>query len=319
LSVRLPPLNALRAFEAVSRAGNFTLAGKAMHVSQGAISRHIAQLEAHLHVELFSRQKRAVTLTPEGLAYAQVIQRAFKEIEQASETLTKSQKGTQLRAVLYPSFVSRWLMSRLWRFGVAHPTIDLRLTTSSRAANLLERDADITNLPGIPASDEIESVPLLDIELQPVCSPQLLARKRPAARDLLDYTLIRSLNRPDDWKIWLKHVDPSLPEPRKFLDVENSMLACQAAIDGLGVAMLVTPRFAGNDIARHRLTFPFGQKLKTGQGYHLAWLKSNADREAVKAFREWTLSEIALQDCEQPVWSGAKGLSASTRAAVARR
>jgi LysR family transcriptional regulator, glycine cleavage system transcriptional activator len=306
VSVRLPPLNALKAFEAVSRAGNFTLAGRAMNVSQGAISRHIAQLEAHLNVELFSRQKRAVTLTPEGQAYAKVIQRAFKEIEQASDTLTESQKGTQLRAVLFPSFVGRWLMSRLWRFGVAHPTIDLRLTTSSKPANLLEREADITNLNSFDSHDEIESIPLIDIELRPVCSPKLLARKRLKTHDLLDYTLIRSLNRPDDWELWLRHVDPSLPKPRRFIDVENSMLACQAALDGLGVAMLVTPAFAENDIARHRLTFPFREKLKTGQAYRLGWLKSNANREAVKAFREWTMSEISLSS-RTPIWAPAKG------------
>jgi DNA-binding transcriptional LysR family regulator len=122
----------------------------------------------------------------------------------------------------------------------------------------------------------------------------------------LDQPLIRSINRPNDWRLWLNDADPTLPEPKRFLDVENSMLACQAALDGLGIAILVTPAFAETDLARRRLIAPIAHKLKTGQSYRLGWLKSNADRPGVKAFREWILGEIAQHNSQAPTGKSAK-------------
>ncbi|MEA2866808.1 MAG: LysR family transcriptional regulator, glycine cleavage system transcriptional activator [Bradyrhizobium sp.] len=128
---KLPPLNALRAFEVAARTGNFTKAAKSLNVSQGAVSRHVAQLEAFLGLRLFVRGQRDVKLTPQGVEYANVIREAFDRIEFATQAKRRDTQNRVVRIRLFPTVAMKWLIGRLGRFHALHPTINVQVTIAN--------------------------------------------------------------------------------------------------------------------------------------------------------------------------------------------
>jgi LysR family glycine cleavage system transcriptional activator len=297
MAQRLPPLNALRAFEVASRVGSFTLAARELSVSQGAVSRHVARLEDFLGVQLFERGHREVKLTPLGQAYAEDIRQAFARIQQ---TTTKIQacklrkEPRQLRVALFPSIASRWLMPRLARFRAAHPDVELVLTTTSEPPDLEDGAVDIINIRGDPGRATVEYRPLFDIRIQPVCIRALMEAPPGLAKpsDLSRYVLLQSMNRLSDWAMWLAEAGVPSVQPEHSVKFEHSALAYEAAIDGLGVAIAQTA-FVQDELADGRLVAPFPLAVRTGENYGLAWLHANAEDQAVRAFSDWMCAEAA--------------------------
>lgn len=294
---KLPPLNALRAFEIASRFGSFTIAARELSVSQSAVSRHIAHLEACLGVPLFDRRHREVRLTEQGQAYAAEVQKGFDQLLDATAKLLKGGENQLLRVALFPSIAARWLMPRLPRFYDENPDIQLSITTTVDRPDLEADTVDIANYRGIPSDPRVDYLALFDVALRPVCSPALLsgpkALKDP--RDLGDLILLHSLNRLDDWRIWLEAAGVTGVDPRRGLRFENSALAYQAAIDGVGVVMAQTNVIA-DELLTGRLVAPFQLAVRTGESYGLAWLKARSDDIAIRAFREWIAAEASKSD-----------------------
>jgi LysR family glycine cleavage system transcriptional activator len=295
MSRRLPPLNAVRAFEASARTGNFTRAAQELFVTQGAVSRHVATLEDWLKVRLFERTGRGIALTPQGQVFYAAVRGGLEQIEQGTQQVQRSPDEKRLRIKLPPTFAIRWLMPRLARFHAKHPDIDVQITTSHQRADFDREDIDV-NIhaePGPPKTPGLRK--LFGETLLPVCAPGLLERGPPlrVPDDLAGHVLLCSMNRPNDWPAWLKVAGARGVDGNSGLKFENAALAYQAASDQLGVIVALLP-FVRDDLAAGRLVEPFDIRVETPGGYWLATRTQGAKQPArVKAFEEWILAEAA--------------------------
>ena len=212
MSRRLPPLNALKAFEAAARHLSFTRAAEELFVTQAAISHQIKGLEEFLGIKLFRRRNRTLLLTEEGQSYFLDIKDIFSAIVDATDKLVaRSAKGS-LTVTLQPSFAIQWLVPRLVRFGERHPEIDVRIKAVDMDEGSLSDDVDIAIYYGRGNWPGLRCYKLHTEFLLPVCSPLLLASGRPLRQpsDLQWHTLLHDGSR-RDWHNWLKEVGVEIP------------------------------------------------------------------------------------------------------------
>lgn len=291
----LPPLNAVRAFEASARNCSFTLAAAELCVSQGAISRHIACLEQWLQVKLFTRVHRGVELTPQGRAFFNVVKSTLDLLESGTREVRRSPDENRLRLKLPPTFAMRWLVPRLVRFHARHPNVDVQITTSHANADFDREDVDISiySWPEPPTGPNYRRV--LSEVLLPVCAPSLLRNGPPLREpaDLEHHVLLCSLNRPSDWPTWVTAAKVDHIDGNRGLKFENAALAYQAAIDGLGV-MIAQWAFVEDDLATGRLVAPFELRAPTKRAYFLATPPHREKPARLRAFEEWILGEAAV-------------------------
>lgn len=292
MSRRLPPLNAVRAFEAAARCGNFTRAAEELFVTQGAISRHVATLEDWLKVRLFERTRRGIALTPQGQVYYAAVRGGLEQIEHGTRQVQRSPDEKRLRIKLPPTFAIRWLMPRLARFHAQHPDIDVQITTSHQRADFDREDVDVSihSEPVPPRGPGMRK--LFGETLLPVCAPGLL-RKGPPLRvpdDLARHVLLCSMNRPKDWPAWLQGARARGVDGNSGLKFENAALAYQAAADQLGVIVALLP-FVREDLAAGRLVEPFGLRVETQGAYWLACRAGGERPDRVRAFEDWIVAE----------------------------
>lgn len=289
---RLPPLNALRAFEVAARNGGFTPAARELRVSQGAVSRHVAFLEDYLGLRLFHRGHREARLTREGRNYAIEIGGAFDRIEQATRRLGGGRAGRPLSVTVFSTLAIRWLVPRIGRFHALYPKIDVQITSSPKPAVLRRENIDFTIDYAEDRKDGAHYDPLFDVEILPVCSKELLNGAPPIRKpaDLLNHVLLHSLNRLEDWARWFDHVGVAVASLDNGLKFSNSSLTLQAALNGIGVA-LAQPQFIEDELASGRLAAPFKQTLKPGRTYFLVSREGDSSVPEIAAFREWVLAE----------------------------
>ncbi|SCK06478.1 transcriptional regulator GcvA [Vogesella sp. LIG4] len=234
---RLPPLNALRVFEAAARLESFSAAAEQLNVTHGAVSRQIAQLEDWLGVALFLRHGRRVQLSDAGRQYLPTLQNAFDSIATATEKLT-SNRPRLLRINVTPTLAMHWLLPRLTRFQRRHPGVELRLATSDAAINNQHADFDIAIRRGNDHWHGFVSHTFLTEHELPAISPALLARLplRDVA-DLAQHTLLHSETRPVAWERWLAAAGQPALQAAGHQHFDHYYLALQAAIDGLGITL----------------------------------------------------------------------------------
>lgn len=236
---RLPPLNALRAFEAAARHGGFVGASEELHVTRGAISRHVKVLEEHLGVPLFVRQAQGVRLTSAGRSLLPVVSEAFGLIARAAERI--SSDDTELRVICPPGTSIRWLLPRLEDFRAAHPELRLRLTTDfypDGGFDPVEADVgfSVTNWPS--RSKTLESQTLFPIFLTPACAPGYLReRSLYSPEALATCELLHETKTHTDWMAWWDRFRPAGVDPATGQDFPNLDIATKAAVMGVGVVM----------------------------------------------------------------------------------
>ena len=299
MSRQLPPLNALRAFEAAARSGSFTRAAQELCVTQGAVSRHVAALEAWLQVRLFERNRHGIELTPPGEAYFGVARAAFDQVDFGTRQVRSAPAKNRLRIKLPPTFAIRWLVPRLARFHARHPTVDVQITTSHQRADFRHEDVDVS-IHSEPTPPEGPGYRRLFGEtLVPVCSPALLQAGPGLARpgDLKQHVLLCSMNRPNDWPAWLAAASAPDIDGNGGLRFENAALAYQAAIDRLGV-MVAIDAFVADDLAAGRLVAPIALRLPTAGAYYMAYRSDVPATTRVRDFETWILEEA--QAIESP-------------------
>ncbi|MDR1708925.1 MAG: transcriptional regulator GcvA [Candidatus Accumulibacter sp.] len=305
MSRRLPPLNAVRAFEACARSTSFTRAAEELCVSQGAVSRHIASLEEWLNVKLFRRVHRGIELTPQGSTYFRIVKSALDQVEAATNRLKRSPDEKRLRLKLPPTFALRWLIPRLARFHALNPGIDVQITTSHDPADFEREDVDIS----IYSWGEPPSGPgyrrLLGEELLIVCAPGLLERGAPlkTPQDLCRHVLLCSLHRTQDWPAWLAAVPEAQVDGNSGLKFENAALAYQAAIDELGV-MVAQYAFVEDELRTGRLISPLPIRVPTKRAYFLAHHPGRPKPARVEAFEQWILEEAATAESRFSTFAG---------------
>ncbi len=289
---RLPPLNAIRAFEAVARNGSVTAAAHELCVTQGAVSRHIAALEDWLGAKLFTRTPRGVETTAKGLTYFRTLRRALDQIDSATQRLQKHREENLLRLKLPPTFAIRWLVPRLASFHARHPQFDVQITTSHDTAGFDREDVDACIHSELEAPAGPGFCRLFGETLLPVCSPQLLKRgpKLRKPRDLAKHVLLCSLNRPHDWPSWLAAAGVPEIDGNDGLKFENAALAYQAAIDELGV-MIAQRALVEEDLRSGRLVAPIALLVKTSGAYYLGYAPNRARPPRLAAFEDWIVHE----------------------------
>jgi LysR family transcriptional regulator, glycine cleavage system transcriptional activator len=289
---RIPPLNALRAFEVASRHLSFKRAAEELCVTQGAVSRHIQNLESHLGVALFERSHRRVVLTPEGVRYVHDIREAFRRVQEATETIIASNNRRSLKVKVPPTFAIRWLVPRLAGFQARCPDMSLQISTPFTTP-FFERDLDIAvNYPSPSMPDDVACELMFQELLTPVVSPPLAAGPLPIEEpdDLSHHVLLHSLTRPTDWRTWLQAAGAKKVDHESGLRFENPGLVYQGATQGVGVAVGQL-HFVTDDLLAGRLVAPFRLLKAQETGYYLVFPKDRLRNPYVREFRDWILEE----------------------------
>ena len=297
--IRLPPLNALRAFDAAGRHLSFTQAAAELNVTPGAISQQIRALEDYLEVKLFKRINRTIVLTEAGQLFLPLISSGFEQFGEAVAMLRERRSDGPLTITSAPSFMAKWLIPRLGKFKTRHPGIDVRIDTSDRLVDLMHEDIDVGIRFGNGAYPELDTLYLFSFDLIPVCSPELLRRHGGLQQvsDLKNHILLHSnYDELDpgwpDWDMWLKVVGADDVDTEHGIYFNQSDLLFQAALDGQGVALIANV-MAEPEIKAGRLLQPFEQRLPVKLNYHLVTSPQKAKTAKVAAFREWILDESA--------------------------
>jgi LysR family glycine cleavage system transcriptional activator len=294
MSRRMPPLNALRAFEAAARNGSLTRAAQELSVTQGAVSRFVAQLEDWLGVELCVRTRRGIETTADGEAYAATLRGVFDQIETHTKRLCERPPDNLLRIKLPPTFAIRWLVPRLARFHALHRHVDVQITTSHQIVDFDREDIDVCIHTGPAPLPGAVCRRLFGEILLPVCSPGLFRESAPPSTpaDLGRHVLLCSMHRPDDWPIWLARAGVSDVDGNNGLKFENSALAYQGAIDELGIVM-AQRAFVEDDLRAGRLVAPLALRAPTPTSYYLAHPRSRRSTPMIALFERWILDQAA--------------------------
>lgn len=294
---RLPPLNALRAFEATARNGSLTRAAQELSVTQGAVSRHVSQLEDWLGVPLCLRLRHGIETTAEGASYAATLRAAFDLIETQTRQLRARPTDNSLRIKLPPTFAIRWFVPRLARFHALHRHIDVHITTSHQQVEFDRDEVDLCIHSGPAPIPGATCRRLFGEILLPVCSPGLFRNTEPPRdpADLARFVLLCSLHRASDWPDWLAAARVSTIDGNSGLKFENSALAYQAATDELGIVM-AQRAFVEDDLRTGRLLAPLSLRVRTGNAYYLAYPKGGQDSPLIKAFEAWIVQETARME-----------------------
>lgn len=293
MSRRLPPLNAVRAFEAAARHLSFTRAAEELHVTQAAISHQIKALEERLGLRLFDRRHRALALTPAGQRYLPGVRAAFERLAQATDQLVGAEARGPVTVTMIFSFATKWLLPRLGRFRAAHPEIEVRLTTSTQLIDFNRDDVDMAVRYGLGRWPGTDAVRLVSEDIFPVCAPALLKGKPPLRQpaDLAHHALLHVSGFPEDWQVWLTAAGlTGTVDPTRGQHFDMTMLALDAAANGLGVALGRTALVAGDLLAK-RLVKPFELEVPLESAYYVVTPARRTLTPKVVAFRDWLLQE----------------------------
>lgn len=290
-AARLPPLNAVRAFDAAARNLSFKMAGEELNVTPGAISRQIDLLENHLGTRLFDRHHRKVELTSSGHILLREIGPALLRIANAA-ALVSADDDNILRVKLPPTFAIRWFVPRLARFHAQNPSISVQVTTSHDPVDFEREQLDAAIFWGSQIGRGLGGVRLFGEQLAPVSSPALLAAGGGAQISLSDmprHMLLHSFRRPDDWRNWFAAAGSPGIELNRLLVFENSSLTYQGAIDGLGIA-LAQLAFIQDDLNTGRLVIANPLTVETDASYFLTYPRERAQLPRILALERWIAS-----------------------------
>ena len=289
----LPPLNSLRAFEAVARRLSFSRAAEDLHVTPGAVSQQIRFLEQFLGESLFARTRRSVALTEAGMKMLPDIQAGLETLSRALGSKTASSGGHTLAISVAPSFASKWLLPRLVDFSERHPDIDLRISATVGLADFKRDKVDLAIRLGRGNYPDLHAEPLFGETMAPLCSPDLLKGKGPLRKpdDLRKFRLLHDTSIPGDheqssWERWLSLAGAKHVAAHRGTRFSLAELAMQAAIDGAGV-VLGRMVLAEGDLAKGRLIRPFKMVLPLDVSYFLVMPKASLRRPEAQSFRDW--------------------------------
>jgi len=293
--VRLPSLNALRAFEAAGRHLSLRAAAEELFVTPSALSHQIRGLEEQLGVKLFVRQRHGLELTQSGKQLLPELTAGFSRLVEAVAALRPIHHPGILTVSMLSTFAMRWFIPRLHRFQQRFPHIEVRISTSIELVDFEQEGVDCAIRSGQGDWPHTASLRLLDEQFAPVCSPSLITAGRELAQpaDLAHYTLLHSNQRPDDWRTWLS--SEGLPElvGAQQLHFETRNFAIAAAVRGLGVA-IIDPLLVQEELKDGRLIQPFTHTVPTRSAYYLVWSGRRKDTPELAAFRQWLVEEAAV-------------------------
>jgi len=291
---KLPPLNALRSFEAAARHLSFKEAAQELCVSLSAVSHQIKLLEGSLGVELFTRKARSVELTKVGQFYYPILREAFDKIADGTETLLAPQQSDVLTVQLYNTFAIRWLVPRLAEFQNRYPDINIRLSTSQKDVDFSHEDVDACVMVGSQSDPNLNYTFLFSYEIFPVCSPSLLTSASPLStpEDLARHTILQVYPSSKDWYIWLNGVGVDGINPENGLQFDSYDHALATATQGIGVALGMQP-YVSRDLASGLLVEAFpGKRIRHQDDWYFVCREDKAKQQKIITFRNWLLEHV---------------------------
>ncbi len=294
-AIQLPPLNALRAFEATARLSTLAAAAAELNVTPSAISHQIRTLEETLDIRLFRRANRRLSLTKDGRTLLPGLTDGFRRLTAAVAELEANQREGSLTISMLSTLAMRWFMPRLPRFQLEHPEIEIRISTTARTVDLEREDIDIAIRHGHGVWPSVHAEKLFQLETLPVCSPELPRPGTPlnSPHDIERHVLLHADARPDDWRMWLDGVGEPHIKASRELTFDTTDFALAAAIRGLGIA-IADRHIIQDDLDSGRLIAPFETSISHDSGYYLVYPSKRASHPKSVAFREWLLREAAV-------------------------
>lgn len=299
---RLPPLNALRAFEAVARLLSVKKAAAELSVTPAAVSHQIKLLEDLAGRSLLIRKPRGIELTDAARAALPHLASGFGELGAAVRELRESRAGSTLTVSVAPSFAACWLMPRLHRFLTAQPDIDVRITArtrqstsvgsqSRREADTWLADADVAVLLSDGDFPGYNAERLVALTITPLASPRIVGRRKLVPADLKGLTLIhddmgRLYDGRDFWALWLEAAGATRLKLKHGAQLSHTVLALEAAAEGVGI-VASSPELAGPQIDAKRLVAPFELRVALPYAYYLLATEEALARAPVRAFVDW--------------------------------
>ena len=290
---RLPPLNALKAFEAAARHESFTRAAEELCVTQGAVSHQVKALEAELGIKLFNRERQRLIITEAGREYLNVLRDAFDRIAVGTERLLQRQSSGVLTVSTSPDFAAKWLVNRLGRFAEAHPGIDLRVSATLHHVDFAREDVDLAVRHGDGNWPGLDVARLSTEQLFAVCSPKLLGGRNRISKpaDVLKFPLLHLDDR-KDWTRWLEAAGVANAELSHGPVLNRTSMVIDAAVDGQGIALARTT-LAAWDLINGRLVRPLPDTLRLSKTYWIICPKATSALPKITTFRDWLLAEAA--------------------------
>ncbi len=293
---RLPPMNALRAFEAAARHLSITQAAGELNVTQAAVSHQVKALEDWFGTDLFRRSHRRIALTDDGQALLPPIRDALDDIADAAAAIMRDDRPQVLTVSTMDSFAATWLVPRLRRFRAANPEIDVRVTTSDEMVDFGREGVDAGIRLGAGTWPGMHATRLMAEDIFPVCSPELIAEGPPLTTPahLKRHTLLH-----DDaelsWEVWLNAAGVKGVNATRGPFFSHSNLVMQAAVNGDGVA-LGRSALVADALAEGRLVRPFEFALPADYAYYFIAPEAHARRPKIVAFETWLLDEVAAAE-----------------------
>ncbi len=298
---KLPSTQALNCFEAAARHQSFTRAAQELNLTQGAVSRQVAALEAFLGVPLFKRTQHGMALTPAGADYARQVRQRLDALERdAVDLMGRRGQGDSLTLATVPTFATRWLIPRLPRLAAQHPDLLVHLETRTRPFLFTDTGIDAALWAGTPQQLQqwagTQATHLMDEDVLPVCSPRLLPQGHPVEpAALAEWPLLQQSTRPEAWRQWFDAQGVDAPRAMAGPRYELFSMQAAAAMAGLGVALMPT-LLVQAELASGALVVACPRPLKAQRAYYLVQPQV-AKRPALALFRQWLVAECAGELC----------------------
>jgi LysR family glycine cleavage system transcriptional activator len=293
MAAKLPPLNALRAFEATARHLSVKNAADELCVTPGAVSQLLKALELHLGVKLFRRVNRGIFLTDAGQGYLPPVRNAFRQIADASRRVAVSADTGVLTVSVTPFFAAAWLVPRLKDFQDAHPDIDLQVVTSNALVDFARDGVDVAVRHGLGRYPGLYSERVVAVEIVPVTAPTLVARlgKPTSAAEMTRWPHVHDADR-KGWHLWFQAQGIDEIGPPRGPAFDDSGLLLKAVLAGQGAGLLPAAMVA-LELAEGRLVKLADVVLLDEFAYYLVYPQSSRERPKVAAFRAWILNAAA--------------------------
>ena len=300
---KLPPLNALKAFEASARHVSFTKAAEELHVTHGAVSRQVSLLEDWLRTALFHRSASQLSLTDAGRSYAAEVTSLMDRLAVVTSDVMEQANPTTINVSAPPTFTMRWLIPRLSAFQRKRPGVEVRLTTSIAPVNFQENKYDLAIRGALEPLGHCDSVPFMMETIVPVCHADLVeSGGLRTLEDLSRQTLIRYATEPYGWPVWLDAVGLAMPTSASTLHFEQMYFALQAAAEGLGV-VLVPLFLVADDIVAGKLCAPFGMHGSMERNYYANTSPASTRNAVIAEFRDWLVEEGGSTESSISAWA----------------
>lgn len=294
---RLPPLNALKAFEACARLGSYSLASQELFVTSAAVGQQIKLLEEHFSLTLFERTKKGLILTKAGNTLYPLVSEAFLKLSIATERVNALKQTNSLTISVLATLATKWLPSLLYKWQESHPEVSLKIISENNDSRFDLNTTDLRICYGRIEGEDLCFDELLVDSISPVCSPSLLQQNDPirSPEDLFQHNLLHVIwgndviNLPD-WDDWFKALGITNYHNPKGNTFNMASMAIQAAIDGKGI-LLGQRMLISEDIAAGRLVNIFEQSIPLNEAYYIAYPPSSRQNPVAADFISWLLAQ----------------------------